>query len=153
MFTGIIEDVGKVRNIQRGAKSCVLTIESQVVTEGTNVGDSIAVNGVCLTVTTLSSGCFTADVMAETMRRTAFNELTVGSGVNLERAMQLGARLNTDNDVQYFKTVEDCIHYLPGHLFIPVRVQVYRKVDINIMSIDNTTAVHNISVINRYRTS
>lgn len=93
MFTGIIEELGKIRAMDRRTDSIVLTIEAHTVLEGTRIGDSIAVNGVCLTVTSLNDTSFTADVMHETMRRTSFCELRTGSSVNLERAMQVGGRL------------------------------------------------------------
>lgn len=92
MFTGIIEEVGTIKDIKKGIKSAVLTIQGDVVTEKTKVGDSIAVNGVCLTVTSLSQNKFTADVMAETMRRTSLGLLSKGSRVNLERAMAADGR-------------------------------------------------------------
>lgn len=92
MFTGIIEETGTIKDIKKGVKSAVLTIQGDVVTEKTNVGDSIAVNGVCLTVTSLSKNVFTADVMAETMRRTSLGMLSKGSKVNLERAMAADGR-------------------------------------------------------------
>ncbi len=92
MFTGIIEEIGEVQNIHRGARSAKLTIKGFVVLQDTGVGDSIAVNGVCLTVTGISGQTFTADVMAESMRRTALGALTVGSRVNLERAMAANGR-------------------------------------------------------------
>lgn len=92
MFTGIIEETGEVQAIQRGAKSARLTIKGAVVLEDAGIGDSIAVNGVCLTVTGISGQTFTADVMAESMRRTALGTLTVGSRVNLERAMAANGR-------------------------------------------------------------
>lgn len=92
MFTGIIEEIGEVQAIQRGAKSARLTIKGAVVLEDAGIGDSIAVNGVCLTVTGISGQTFTADVMAESMRRTALGTLTVGSRVNLERAMAANGR-------------------------------------------------------------
>lgn len=93
MFTGIIEEVGHIKAIQMGAKSCRLEVEAQHVMEGTALGDSIATNGVCLTVTALTDHGFTADVMPETMRRTTLGELKPGSEVNLERALQLQTRL------------------------------------------------------------
>lgn len=93
MFTGIIEELGIIRAMDRRTDSIVLTIEAHTVLEGTRIGDSIAVNGVCLTVTSLNDTSFTADVMHETMRRTSFCELRTGSPVNLERAMQVGGRL------------------------------------------------------------
>ena len=93
MFTGIIEEVGRVRSLRRGAKSFTLEVEATKVMEGTQIGDSIATNGVCLTVTSLTGRGFTADVMPETVSRTALGELVAGSPVNLERALQLQTRL------------------------------------------------------------
>lgn len=93
MFTGIIEEIGHVKALHRGAKSFTLEVEASLVMEGTQVGDSIATNGVCLTVTTLTGKGFTADVMPETVRRTALGELKPGSAVNLERALSLQTRL------------------------------------------------------------
>lgn len=93
MFTGIIEEVGTVRQIHHGVRSSRLTIAAKTVLEGTKVGDSICTSGVCLTATSLSGDTFTADVMAETMRRTKLGSLTVGSPVNLERALRLDTRL------------------------------------------------------------
>ena len=92
MFTGIIEEVGIVRSINKGSLSAILDISCSKVLEDTKVGDSIAVNGVCLTVTSLEKTSFTADVMAETLRRSSLGELSKGSKVNLERAMQLNGR-------------------------------------------------------------
>lgn len=93
MFTGIIEEVGHVKSMHRGSKSFVLDIEASKVLDGTQVGDSIATNGVCLTVTHLTGTGFTADVMPETVSRTALGELIAGSPVNLERALSLQTRL------------------------------------------------------------
>ena len=92
MFTGIIEEVGIVRSITKGSLSAILDISCSKVLEDTKVGDSIAVNGVCLTVTSLEETSFTADVMAETLRRSSLGELSKGSKVNLERAMQFNGR-------------------------------------------------------------
>ncbi len=92
MFTGIIEEKGIIENITSGAKSCRLTISGNVIFDDLKLGDSVAVNGVCLTVSKLMSNTFEADVMAETMRRTAMGTLKRGSHVNLERAMQLNGR-------------------------------------------------------------
>lgn len=88
MFTGIIEETGKIQSIND--KSIVIVCSK--VLEGTNIGDSIAVNGVCLTVTKLGSNYFNADVSAETFRVTAFDKLKTGSCVNLERAMPVNGR-------------------------------------------------------------
>ena len=92
MFTGIIEQLGTVSSIKRGAKSAVLEVYCPEILDGTHVGDSIATNGVCLTVTSIKNGCFTADVMHETLDRSSLGDLKPGSKVNLERAMALGDR-------------------------------------------------------------
>ncbi|WP_130868632.1 riboflavin synthase [Intestinimonas massiliensis (ex Afouda et al. 2020)] len=92
MFTGIVEEMGQVEGIQRGRQSAVLTIRAKTVLEGTKIGDSIAVNGVCLTVTSLSSDRFTADVMHETLDRSSLAQLKRGGAVNLERAMPADGR-------------------------------------------------------------
>lgn len=91
MFTGIIEETGTVRSIRGGGSGVVLDIEASRVLDGTVIGDSIAVNGVCLTVTP-GSGYFTADAMPETLRHTSLGGLRPGSKVNLERAMAAGGR-------------------------------------------------------------
>lgn len=93
MFTGIVEEIGEVVSLKRGARSFTLTVKAQKVLEGTEVGDSIATNGVCLTVTHLREGLFEADVMPETVERTALGRLKAGDGVNLERALTLSTRL------------------------------------------------------------
>lgn len=93
MFTGIIEEIGRVKSVRRGVKSVTLEIEASTVMEGTAVGDSIATNGVCLTVTTMTPNGFTADVMPETVRRTSLSSLKPGAEVNLERALTLQSRL------------------------------------------------------------
>ena len=92
MFTGIVEEIGEIKSIKKGSKSEVLYIKSKEVLKNTKVGDSIAVNGVCLTVTSMDKDTFTADVMAETMRRSSLGSLTSGSKVNLERAMAADGR-------------------------------------------------------------
>lgn len=92
MFTGIIEEVGEILSVTKGAVSGSLKIRGNVVTQGSAVGDSIAVNGVCLTATSIEGDTFTADVMAETMRRTSLGSLHKGSSVNLERAMAADGR-------------------------------------------------------------
>jgi len=93
MFTGIIEELGTIATMDRRTDSIRLGIRAEKVLEGTQLGDSIAVNGVCLTVTEMTEHLFYADVMHESMLRTSFCELHTGSQVNLERAMQLGGRL------------------------------------------------------------
>ncbi|MEA4902113.1 riboflavin synthase [Desulfitobacterium sp.] len=93
MFTGIIEELGTVSDLQILTNSAFLTIEARKVLEGTQIGDSIAVNGICLTVVKLQDTRFTVDVMAETLQKTNLAELVRGSRVNLERALQLSTRL------------------------------------------------------------
>lgn len=102
MFTGIIEEIGEVQGIKRGSKSCVLTIGCRKVLEGTRIGDSICTNGVCLTVTTMGSSYFTADVMPETLDRSALGSLEHHSKVNLERAMPADGRFGG--------------HFVSGHI-------------------------------------
>ncbi len=92
MFTGIIEEVGSVASIRKGAHSCVLTVNASRVLEDVHLGDSIATNGVCLTVTSFTSHSFSADVMHETLNRSSLGRLHIGSPVNLERAMLAGGR-------------------------------------------------------------
>ena len=92
MFTGIVEEIGTIERIQRGRNSAVLTIRAETVTEDINTGDSVAVNGICLTVTSCSAGYFTADVMHETLDRSSLAGLKNGSHVNLERAMPANGR-------------------------------------------------------------
>lgn len=87
MFTGIVEEVGTIDTISRGANSAVLTIRAEKVLAGTKVGDSITVNGICLTVTRLMPHAFTADVMHETLNRSSLANAMRGAHVNLERAM------------------------------------------------------------------
>ena len=92
MFTGIVEEIGTLKRITWGAHSAALTIQAKQVLAGTKVGDSIAVNGICLTVTNLDTSGFTADVMHETLNRTSLKMLKPGSSVNLERAMAADGR-------------------------------------------------------------
>lgn len=92
MFTGIVEEVGMVSSITPGATSLQLTIKCTKVLSDVHKGDSIAVNGVCLTVANYSKTYFTADVMPETVKATTLQELRLGSPVNLERAMVANGR-------------------------------------------------------------
>lgn len=92
MFTGIIEEQGEIASVTRGSNSAVLSIKCSKVLENTKIGDSIAVNGVCLTVTTLHSDGYTADVMHETLDRSGLGRLKKGDRVNLERAMAADGR-------------------------------------------------------------
>ena len=98
MFTGIVEEVGTVKSAQPGK----LTIAAKKVVEGISLGDSIAVNGACLTVTALDKEAFSIDVMPETMRRTNLGVLRPGDGVNLERGLAVGQRMGG--------------HFVQGHI-------------------------------------
>ncbi len=102
MFTGIIEERGRVLKLEMQGPSAKLKIAAFRVLEGTKIGDSIAVNGVCLTVTAMESDWFTADVMAETLRRSSLGNLSSGSSVNLERAMAADGRFGG--------------HFVSGHI-------------------------------------
>ncbi|SHI67349.1 riboflavin synthase alpha chain [Geosporobacter subterraneus DSM 17957] len=93
MFTGLVEEIGTIQSILKGTKSAKIVIQAKKILEKVQLGDSIAVNGVCLTVTDFTSHSFAVDVMAETIGRTNLGDLTAGSKVNLERALRLGDRL------------------------------------------------------------
>jgi riboflavin synthase len=93
VFTGIVEELGEITAVEEMPDAARFTVRGPVVTEGAGHGDSIAVNGVCLTVVELGDGSFTADVMAETLKRSSLGALRPGSRVNLERPMALGGRL------------------------------------------------------------
>lgn len=92
MFTGIIEEQGQIRSVSIGGSSGKIFVKAEKVLEGTKIGDSIAVNGVCLTAVLIQKDGFTADVMAETVRRSNLGNLRPGDKVNLERAMAAGGR-------------------------------------------------------------
>lgn len=115
MFTGIIEEMGKIKAVKNGEKSSTLTISAKKVLENTALGDSIAVNGVCLTVTNLGSDYFCADVMAETMRRTNLSQQKPDSPVNLERALTPLTRMGG--------------HIVSGHIDGTGTITAYEKED------------------------
>lgn len=92
MFTGLVEEIGQIKSVMKQGEAMVLTIGAGVVTQGVKLGDSISVNGVCLTVTSYDRASFSVDVMPETFRRSSLHRLKPGEPVNLERAMQAGAR-------------------------------------------------------------
>lgn len=92
MFTGIVEEIGTLKAIQKGRNSAILRIQAAKIMTDMHIGDSIAVNGICLTVTEFSANEFAADVMHETLNRTNLGQLRQGSSVNLERAMAANGR-------------------------------------------------------------
>lgn len=120
MFTGIVEELGTVKSISRGSKSIKLTMLGSVVLEDVKIGDSIAVNGVCLTVTEFTGQQFTVDVMAETMDKTNLGELKPGNKVNLERALRLSDRLGG--------------HIVSGHIDGVGAIINQEKVDIAVLT-------------------
>lgn len=92
MFTGIVEEIGHIRRIKRGDLWIVLEVSAQKVLKDVKLGDSIAVNGTCLTVTSFTRDAFSVDVMPETLKKTSLASIGIGSPVNLERAMAAGDR-------------------------------------------------------------
>ncbi|SHO46889.1 riboflavin synthase [Anaerocolumna xylanovorans] len=116
MFTGIVEETGVVRNIKKGAKSAVLTIEGNRIFDDLKLGDSVATNGVCLTITSIKNHFFTADVMNETLSKSSLGSLTAGNGVNLERAVLANGRFGS--------------HIVSGHIDGIGKVTSIKKDDI-----------------------
>jgi riboflavin synthase len=93
MFTGLISELGKVSAITKGDSSAIFTINAPALISEIKLGDSVAVNGVCLTATSITGTSFTADVMVQTLSLTSLSQVSVGSAVNLELAAQLNARM------------------------------------------------------------
>ena len=93
MFTGLVAELGKVLSITSGESSSVLTVHAPILTPELSIGDSIAVNGTCLTATSVTTDSFTADVMVQTLSLTALGKLAVGSPVNLELAARMDMRM------------------------------------------------------------
>lgn len=93
MFTGIIEEIGKVKYIERQSNSIRLTVAANKIMSDIHIGDSICTDGICLTVTAFDSNSFTVDVMPETMLKTNFKDLKINNAVNLERALPINGRL------------------------------------------------------------
>lgn len=120
MFTGIVEELGTIKSMARGVKSIKLTVEAHLVLEDVNIGDSIAVNGICLTVTEFAGHQFTVDVMAETLDRTNLGQLKAGNRVNLERALRLSDRLGG--------------HIVSGHIDGVGTIISQEKVDIALLT-------------------
>ena len=113
MFTGIIEELGSVKDLRREAVGARLAISASVVLDGTAIGDSICVNGVCLTVVALGKAEFSADVANETLKVTNLGDLKVGQKVNLERALRLSAKIGG--------------HLVTGHVDATGRVREKRQ--------------------------
>jgi riboflavin synthase, alpha subunit len=120
MFTGIVEEIGKVYSIKRGTHSAVLNILANKILEDIHIGDSIAVNGICLTVTNFNKQSFSADVMHETLNRSSLSDISTGDFVNLERAMSIGSRfgghivsghVDSTGEITYIKKDDNAILY------------------------------------------
>lgn len=114
MFTGIIEELGKIASLERDAGGARIKISAKIVTENTNEGDSIAVNGVCLTALNIRKDSFAADVSMETLNRSTLGNLKIGSSVNLERAVTPSTRLgghivqgHVDGRGKFLQAVQD----------------------------------------------
>jgi riboflavin synthase len=122
MFTGIVEELGEVVAVERLPDAARLTVRGPLVTAEASHGDSIAVNGVCLTVTDSSDKTFTADVMAETLRRTGLGGLSPGSPVNLERPVELGGRLGGHLVQGHADGTGEILSRTPGEYWDVVRI-------------------------------
>ncbi len=130
MFTGIVVEMGVVKKLTKGAKSAVITVGGKKIFEDLRLGDSIATNGVCLTVSSFTSDSFTADVMNETLSRSNLGALKVGDSVNLEPAMQMNGRFGG--------------HIVSGHIDGIGRIANIKKDDIAIWyTIETTSQIMN----------
>jgi riboflavin synthase len=127
MFTGIVEELGEVVAWEDLGDSARITVRGPLVTSDAGHGDSIAVNGVCLTVVTNEDGAFTADVMRETLDRSA--PLAVGSPVNLERAVRLQDRLGGHLVQGHVDGVGEVLAVTPGERWTVVRVSLSEELD------------------------
>lgn len=128
MFTGIIEELGTVATVRRGRESAVLTVRAPLGCSDARPGDSIAVNGVCLTVTDLDAGTFTADVMAETLEHSTLGTLAPGARVNIERAMPADGRFGGHVVLGHVDTTAAVLQRRPGEAWDVVRLELPAQV-------------------------
>jgi len=124
MFTGIVEELGEVVRVERGADSARITVRGPLVTADAGHGGSIAVNGICLTVVDLDGDTFTADVMAETLNRTSLSRMGPGTGVNLERPVAAHGRLGGHVVQGHVDGVGVVVERVPGDRWELVRILV-----------------------------
>lgn len=124
MFTGIVEELGEIREIDREADSITLTIRATTVLDDVHHGDSIAVNGVCLTVVEFGDDFFTADLMQETLDRSSLGQVEVGSKVNLERATAVAQRLGGHIVQGHVDGTGEVISRTPGERWEVVRISL-----------------------------
>ncbi len=129
MFTGIVEEVGRVAGIEDQGDAIRLTIGCETAVEGAKLGDSIAVNGVCLTVAEFDDESFTADVMQESLDRTGLGGLGTGSPVNLERAVAAGARLGGHIVQGHVDGTGSIVSRTPGEHWEVVRISLPDDLD------------------------
>ncbi|MBT2755249.1 riboflavin synthase [Mesobacillus foraminis] len=115
MFTGIIEEIGKVKGIRKTGNTFEISVDADKILKDVTLGDSISINGVCLTVTSFTSQTFTLDVMPETLKATNIGSLSPGSSVNLERAMAAGGRFGG--------------HFVSGHVDGTGRIVQKKRVE------------------------
>jgi riboflavin synthase len=124
MFTGLVTELGKVTEISRGESSAIFTITAPVSTQGLVVGDSIAVNGVCLTATSITGGTFTADVMVQTLNLTSLAQVEVGTLVNLELAAQMDMRMGGHIVQGHVDGVATVVQSTPGEKWVQFDIAV-----------------------------
>jgi len=124
MFTGLISELGKVTAIERGESSAVFTIHAPQSVAGLSIGDSISVNGTCLTATTLTDNSFTADVMVQTLNLTSLGALSIGSPVNLELAARMDMRMGGHIVQGHVDGTGKVIQLLPGERWAQLDVEV-----------------------------
>jgi riboflavin synthase len=127
MFTGLISELGSVLSVTRGASSAVFTIAAPKSVTGLAIGDSIAVNGVCLTATSITANSFTADVMVQTLNLTSLSELEVGSPVNLELAAQLDMRMGGHIVQGHVDGVAEVVALTPGEKWAQLDITVPKE--------------------------
>jgi riboflavin synthase len=124
MFTGLVTELGTVTQVSRGESSAIFTITAPVSTQELAVGDSIAVNGVCLTATSIAGGAFTADVMVQTLNLTSLAQVEVGTPVNLELAAQMDMRMGGHIVQGHVDGVATVLQSAPGEKWVQFDISV-----------------------------
>jgi len=127
MFTGLISELGKVSAITKGESSAIFTIDAPALISEIKLGDSVAVNGVCLTATSITGTSFTADVMVQTLSLTSLSQVSVGSAVNLELAAQLNARMGGHMVSGHIDGVATVVGLIPGEKWLQLDIKVPEK--------------------------
>jgi riboflavin synthase len=124
MFTGLVTELGKVVDISRRESSAIFTIAAPASTAELSIGDSIAVNGVCLTATSIKDGAFTADVMVQTLNLTSLAQVEVGTPVNLELAAQMDMRMGGHIVQGHVDGVAKVLQSTPGEKWVQFDIEV-----------------------------